>query len=429
MPSSSSIIHWICLITAVIACSSGGVWFLLLRDISPLARSWWRLLLTAILQIPGFIVKDWKSASQETKLKFMNELPILAISGLALAIHFGAWSGSLQMTSLSHSLLFVCTTPLLIVGYRCIKYVVSRKCCNSYSNNDHVLPPTLLEVIGTIIGFIASIMLAAEAATGDTAKIDENHQLTAAHVPASLAGDAMATLGAAAMGIYLNVGAKVRQWMPIWMYVFPVTLIAALLTALASIIVSGQRNDNFLFLTSSLVFGISLGSAVTAGILGHTLANYAVPHVGSLVVSIFLLWEPFVGSLLGFICGLVPLPGPLTFGAGIPLICGAALVVCGKRESESYVMFERVIGKYVRIGNGNNNNSDGKIEPTLSVEGLESTGNLPHSNNNNNEQEEEIGSHNNLSNVEIAVSSDHDGIEVNTEMMDDNNNERVMDVI
>ncbi len=40
----------------------------------------------------------------------------LAGSGACLAVHFGAWVWGLQHTSLTHSLLMVSATPLLLAG-------------------------------------------------------------------------------------------------------------------------------------------------------------------------------------------------------------------------------------------------------------------------------------------------------------------------
>ena len=41
---------------------------------------------------------------------------LLGLSGAALALHFGAWVWSVERTSLSHSLLFVSATPLILAG-------------------------------------------------------------------------------------------------------------------------------------------------------------------------------------------------------------------------------------------------------------------------------------------------------------------------
>lgn len=320
---------WGALIVAVIACSSGGVWFILLSDTPAVLRASWRLMLTSFMQLPGFI-RDFYRADEDMRTAFFRSFTRLIIAGVALAIHFCAWSLSLNMTSLSHSLLFVCTTPILLVGFQTMTFICLSKFSDRFKS-----PPTLLEVLGSLVGFGAACILANEAAANST--VDPN---SLQHEP-TLLGDLVATLGAAAMGVYLLTGASLRSWMPVWLYVFPVTIIAGLLAALFSIafeektqLAGVSAQSLFGLFGSGQRFGLVLGSAFTAGILGHTMANLALEYISPLIVSVLLLFEPLIGSFIGYIVGVQGPPSLVTWLAGFPLMIAAGLVSLGGRDSD-----------------------------------------------------------------------------------------------
>ena len=53
----------------------------------------------------------------EERAKALRSWRMLLGSGACLAVHFGAWVWGLQHTSLTHSLLFVSATPILLAGW------------------------------------------------------------------------------------------------------------------------------------------------------------------------------------------------------------------------------------------------------------------------------------------------------------------------
>lgn len=62
--------------------------------------------------------------------------------------------------------------------------------------------------------------------------------------------------------------------------------------------------------------------------------NYVLKHIAPLVVSVTLLLEPLVGSLIGAAFGLQGLPGPFTWVGGTVLLVGAAMVTAAQSSSE-----------------------------------------------------------------------------------------------
>jgi drug/metabolite transporter (DMT)-like permease len=111
--------------------SSGGLWFALLVETPPVLKACWRLALTALLQLPLFLreaaaMPAAAPATAAFRRRWRAHLPIMGVAGAFLAVHFGAWSWSVSHTSLTHSLLLVSTTPLIMVGALALRHAASR---------------------------------------------------------------------------------------------------------------------------------------------------------------------------------------------------------------------------------------------------------------------------------------------------------------
>jgi drug/metabolite transporter (DMT)-like permease len=346
-----AVFAWVALAVAVVAMSSGGTWFALLTETPPVLKASWRLLLTSMLQVPGFFLQ-YRHTHVDIRQKWISQLPLMAGTGFVLAVHFDTWSWSINYTSLAHSLLFVSTTPLLLVMLYAGRFAVARTCalwvqpsrrCSTLERAfpQSCLPPSRLEVIGTILGTAAAVMLALAAGRTTSASAGSLDQ------EPSLLGDLVAMVGALMMGIYLLVGAHLRTWMPLFLYALPVTFascVSSTVLALAlepDVTWTGVGPASLLgWLGSPQRFGLTAGAALGAGILGHTMCNYSLQHISSLVVSVLLLMEPLVGSCIGWIVGVQSAPDAMTLGAGPLLILGALIVTVGARDSSLNDKFE-----------------------------------------------------------------------------------------
>ena len=308
---------WIVLLAAIISVSSAGAIFQLMDTVQPLLRASWRFQLTAILMLPMFIIQYRQCKSQpETMSKLMDKETIYIVlgSGLSLGLHLGAWVWSLDNTSLTHSLLFVTIHPLLIVtGALLLKKFVPRK-----------------KIIGAIVGFSgASITL-----IGVSSEVD-----------ATLMGDIAAIFGAFAIIGYLLAGRKLRQWMPLFVYIFPVTLIAAIELALLSLISEGstfsmENMDSSIFGWLSLAWlPYVLYLALFPGLVGHAGMSWVLKWFPPIIVSVAYLFEPIIGSVIGWLLGTAEVPSIWTWVGGSVLIAGMVLIISeqSKKEDEKLV--------------------------------------------------------------------------------------------
>ena len=139
---------WGLLVAAVFGVSSAGT-LLQQIDLDPLLKASWRLQLTSVVLFP-FAIWQWRQQPEAVKQQMFERrtLGILALSGLALALHFGSWVASLKYTTLTHSLLFVTAHPLIVVaGMFLLGFMAIG-----------VRKPTRRELAGALIGFCGAAL-------------------------------------------------------------------------------------------------------------------------------------------------------------------------------------------------------------------------------------------------------------------------------
>lgn len=296
---------------ALIAVSSAGAVLQQMEGIPPLLKASWRMYGTSLVLVPGFLYQ--LNAIDRASIS-MNDCYLILLSALFLALHFGSWIWSLDHTSLVHSLLFVTSHPLVVVAIMPI--------IGSQVSKKHVL--------GASVGFLGAAIALLE--------VDENSEVT-------LIGDAAAFFGAVTVVGYLMIGRHLRSERntPVFVYAFPVTLIAGLFLTLGSITLEGTELYSSVPEASAIgwvdllwlpwVAYLSLGP----GLCGHTVINTVLRWISPLVVSVALLFEPVIGGAIGWIITGDAYLGTWTIIGGPLMVFGAILVTLeeGKGDSES----------------------------------------------------------------------------------------------
>ena len=301
------ILLWVLLTFSIISISSAGAVFQLMDDVPPLLRASWRFQLTTLMMAPLCFIQYRGARHDQT---FMSNLMsqetryILFGSGISLGLHMGAWVWSLDNTSLTHSLLFVTIHPLIIVfGALLLRKYVPKQ-----------------QVFGASIGFLGGGI----ALLGISAETD-----------VTLLGDLAAIIGAVAVVGYLIAGRKLRQWMPLFVYTVPVTGVAAILLGIMSMIIEGStfsmsQEDISIFgwMSSSWIFYV-LFLAAFPGIVGHAGISAVLRWFPPIIVSVAYLFEPLIGSIIGWLLGTTGIPSLWTWVGAIVLIIGTVLVIKG----------------------------------------------------------------------------------------------------
>ena len=299
---------WLIMGVALFAVSSAGAVFEMIEDVGGLSKAAWRLQATSLVLLPGFMVQ-YARAEESLKLQWKNSMHLLTASGICLALHFGTWLMSLDRTTLTHSLLFVTAHPLVII----IWLWLLRK------------PATKMQSIGALVGFIGAAVVVGGGAS---------------ETGVSLYGDFLAFLGAVTVVGYLAIGRMVRGWMPLFLYAFPVTLVSAIgLTAWA--IFSEGLTFNLDDMTGafgwiSVTWILYVGYlALGPGLLGHTGINAVLRWIPPLTISMMLIMEPVIGSIIGWIVGVDSIPQIWTLIGGLLMVSGLALVTFDSESEEA----------------------------------------------------------------------------------------------
>jgi drug/metabolite transporter (DMT)-like permease len=246
----------------------------------------------------------------------MSTGKIILASGAFLAFHFGFWVTSLDYTSLTHSLLFVTAHPLVIlIGM----FLFVRK-------------PNGMELIGGIAAFAGAAISMLDA--GD---VQGDRSVT-------FFGDQLAFLGAVFVVGYIVCGRILREWMPLFIYAFPVTLLGGLLLLPASMLLEADYSNYGAFGYighETLVWFVLL--AFIAGILGHTGLNYCLKYVSPLLISISVTLEPVLGSIIGWMFFSTGVPGMWTWIGGPILMLGIISILYGEHITNQTLVDNKAV--------------------------------------------------------------------------------------
>ena len=288
---------WGLLAAGVVGVSSAGAILSHVDSVPPLMRASWRLQITVLMLLP-FAIWQYRQMeiTEKKKLTEKKTVLILAGSGIALAAHFGTWVTSLDHTSLAHSLLFVTSHPIIIVIGTAI----------------FVRKPHSLETAGALVGLVgAGITLLDAKDSGDV----------------TLWGDFLAFAGAITVVGYIVAGRILREWMPVFVYAVPVTLLGGILLIPFSILM-GESTSAIGWIDSELL-GWFVLLAFLAGIVGHTGLNACLRWLRPLTVSFAVTLEPIIGAFIGWFFFDEDIPQKWTWLGGLILIFGIMLVIKG----------------------------------------------------------------------------------------------------
>lgn len=238
-----------------------------LTGAGPLAVSALRLILAALpLAALALLARPQVRLSRRREIAF-------ALAGLALALHFAAWIGSLLYTSVAVSTLLVTTTPLFTEIYDCL---AERRF------------PRREYLVAVALALCGIALIAAQHATP-------------APVPGrALLGNALALAGAIAIATYLlivrSAGARPLSGAPV-----PTRQIVARTYGWAALVLTvlaffAHQPPPPLGAAMSW-FGI-LAMALVSQLLGHTALNAALRTFTPSVVSLTTLLEPLIAALL-----------------------------------------------------------------------------------------------------------------------------------
>ncbi len=235
---------------------------------------------------------SWKSLKNTLNFK---QFPLgiwlwMALSGVALALHFWAWIESLQFATVANSTLLVCTHPIIILPLSTLLFKE---------------PLQFRKVVGILITLLGVVLLSG---------VNSFSGLTQ-----GVYGNVLALVGAFFVAIYLLIGKGIRNRVDNQTYTF-VVYASATLTLWVLQLGSGIGFST-LTATDYLVFVLL---AIIPTLLGHTLFNKVLGTLSATTVSIATLGEPILASIYAYFLFQETL-GTVQILAGFCVIAGIVL--------------------------------------------------------------------------------------------------------
>ena len=276
---------WAGLVLAVLGIS-GTSTYMKLAGTDPLVTTFWRLALAALILLPVYGTRRRSAGDTDAGIAHTLRDRRIIAAGAFLALHFVLWVSSLSRTSVLSSLVFVTMDPLFVAV---LDTLVFRE------------RTSRLLWAAVLIALSGGVFIAVQAGT------------------AANLGNLLALGGALAASFYLVVGRSATRTMHAVSYNLATFSWAALFAGLCCLV--ARRPVLPLSLASFLWLVLT---ALLGQTIGHGLINASLASFQPQFVSLMMLWEPILGSLLAFLV-LGDRPGPAELVGGAIILAGLAL--------------------------------------------------------------------------------------------------------
>ncbi len=296
------------LFIAILAVSTAAILIRLVNDqASALVIAAYRLGISTLLSAFLYLT----STHERSNLTRQNLL-WMPLSGIFLAAHFVAWISSLELISVSSSVILVTTTPLWVALLSPL--VLKEK----------VQPVFYVGMAFALLGGVI-IALSSSCTVEGTGLVCEQNQFAGS--PQMLKGMFLALLGAWMASGYMLIGRKIRAQTDNSQYTLIVYASAALILVFVSIF-RGERLLGY----SPRVYLVLLAMAIIPQMLGHSILNYALKFLPATLISMALLGEP-IGSTILAILFLKEIPSTMEIIGGILILIGITVSVLPSKAS------------------------------------------------------------------------------------------------
>lgn len=284
---------------AILAVSTSAIWIRLAMKTANnytvgfsifLAAS--RLIISALILLPN----SYKVRANSTNSKAYT---YAIIAGICLAGHFASWISSLAFTSIAASTTLVTTNPIW-VGLLS-RFLFQEKLSK-------------LTIFGIGISFAGGFLIALN--NGDT---------NSGNNP--LLGNGLALIGAIMASLYIMSGTQAQKLgLSIGNYI----TIAYSTSAIALFPIPFLFDIQYTGYSAAVYLYIA-AMAIISQLIGHTGFNWALRWISPTFVTLSILFEPVISSILGAII-FKEIPSVAVFRGGLILLLGVGIAVLGNEE-------------------------------------------------------------------------------------------------
>lgn len=294
---------FVILLIAVLSVSTAAIWIRLAMKVANnytvgfslfLAAS--RLIVSALILLPtAYKIKNAQITGKS--------LLFAIVAGICLAGHFATWIASLAFTSIVASTTLVTTNPLWVGLFS--RFFLQEKLSK-------------LTILGIGIASVGGVIVA----------LGNGGEIHSGSYP--LLGNALALMGAIMASLYIMFGTQAQKLgLSIGNYITITYSTAAIalfpLPLLFQTQYTGYSNSIYLYI---------LLMAILSQLIGHTGFNWALRWLSPTFVSLSILFEPVISSLLGAIVFQEIPPLSIVWG-GLILLTGVGTAVLGKNNNSA----------------------------------------------------------------------------------------------
>lgn len=266
------------LIVAVVAISFAAIFLKLAEPTHALTRSGLRLMMAAAMLLPA-VVRGWRRGRLQPVAKWA------ALAGLLYAVHFSAWIGSLDLTTVAASVTLVTATPLILA--------VVGVATGRDRPEGRLWVSLLLGAAGVAIIGGADLSLSGRA----------------------LAGDGLALAGAAAIAGFLLLVRRLGPSLDVWAFMGLACAVGGVLVmavaAIAGVGLTAASPGALLYIFLS---------ALIPQLVGHGLLTWSLRYTTPTVVGLATLGEPVGSTLLAWVWLGEAAPAVVLVGCAVVLV-------------------------------------------------------------------------------------------------------------
>ena len=284
---------YLTLFIGVLAVSFAAI-FIRLADAPPLVIATYRLAIASVILIPIASIKSRKSLKKLSR----QDILLILLSSIFVALHFSLWITSLSYTSIASSVVLVTAHPAFVV---LISYFLWGERVNKLT-----IGGIAVAIMGVILVNYGGFTFGSRA----------------------ILGDLLALIAGFSMGAYLIIGRQLRARIDILSYLTILYTCSAIILLVATVFFGYSL---FGYSTTTYVMMVLL--ALVPQLIGHSSLNLAVRLIPVTLVSVTILGEPVGATLLGyFILGEIPTANEIV--GGLLILGGIFLVMRRKPRIE-----------------------------------------------------------------------------------------------
>ena len=299
------------LILGILAVSTASIFIRFAQREAPsLVVAAYRMTLAGVMLAPLAL----PGAFRDLRSLTVRQRWLIVLSGLFLAVHFGAWITSLEYTSVASSVVLVTTTPLWVA-------ILSPLVLKERMSRDTWLGLILAMIGGALVGFQEACSWSA----GNLVCLPLQSFIGGK----AMLGNGLALFGAFMAAGYLLVGRQVRPVLSLFSYTFSVYSLSAIFL-LVFVAVSGLKVIGY----SGTIYLWFILLALIPQVIGHSSFNWALKYLPAAFVSLALLGEPVGTTILAMIF-LKEAPGVAEIAGGVLILTGIFLASRGGLKNSS----------------------------------------------------------------------------------------------